>query len=43
MIRAPFKGQSFYEWQIGPLVLQLKHRGPGRLLRIWRDPYWKTP
>lgn len=48
MIRRPFKGTWFYEWQIGPVVLQVRHtRAPqagGRLeslFGVWLDPHWR--
>lgn len=44
----PFKGQWYYEWQVGPVVLQLSHklrnhRGPRLipLLYAWWDTAWK--
>lgn len=54
MIRKPFKGQRYYEWQIGPLVFQIRHnarngeqygmdtRGTGKRFNVWIDHYWKT-
>lgn len=41
-IRRPFKGNTFYEWQIGPFVFQIKHRPNEnfRRIHVWRDPYW---
>lgn len=42
----PFKGAWFYEAQIGPLVLQLRHakgREYGfRRAQAWRDPLWRS-
>lgn len=47
IVRRPFKGTWFYEWQIGALVIQVRHtkplHGDGRhaLFGIWRDPHWR--
>lgn len=47
MIRKPFKGTWFYEWQIGPVVLQVRHTrasqrgGRENLVGVWLDPHWR--
>ena len=50
MIRKPFKGSFFYEWQIGPFVFQVRHNDHRRagiiidglpLFKVWRDSQWK--
>ncbi len=52
LVRRPFKGTYFYEWQIGPFVFQWRHAGPMRdaslamdlgfpKMQLWRDPYWR--
>jgi len=46
-IHMPFKGQWYYEWQIGPIVFTWRHDGKtphshhiGPFV-IWRDSQWK--
>jgi len=42
IMRKPFKGTTFYEWQILMIVFQVRH-APNehfRKVHIWRDPYW---
>jgi hypothetical protein len=47
-LRKPFKGSYFYEWQIGPIVFQVKRKGGNlklenyRKVHIWRDRYWRS-
>lgn len=44
LMRKPFKGETFYEWQIGPIVFQVRRfdrvSEHFRRVHIWRDPYW---
>ena len=46
MIRKPFKGSFYYEWQLGPFVLQWAHgetyQREGKRFGVWRDPYWRS-
>lgn len=46
LVRKPFKGYHFYEWQIGPLVFQwpirerIRTYGWGGWKPVWIDHYW---
>lgn len=38
MMRKPFKGNTYYEWQIGRIVFQVRHRpAPLPRITIWKD------
>lgn len=47
VVKRPFRGVSFYEWQIGPLVFQVRHTqlpanvGRWPLVAVWRDQLWR--
>jgi hypothetical protein len=46
LIRRPFKGQWFYEWQIGPLVLQWRHSDVcyyGNMATPTVKPWYRRP
>ena len=43
--RRPFKGAWFWEWQLGPVVFQVRHtQNPHfrfRRVHVWRDRFWR--
>jgi hypothetical protein len=45
LVRKPFKGSFFYEWQVGPIVMQIRHsdevKEHFRRIHVWRDTYWR--
>lgn len=40
----PFRGNTWWEMQIGPLVLQIRHKTPmvkgAKLFNAFIDPWW---
>ncbi len=50
LLRRPFRGIYFYEWQIGPAVFQVRHTQhtqrsgvtrPFPLVHVWIDRAWR--
>lgn len=44
LVRRPFRGNAYYEWQVGPWVFQVARGWIKWPFHLWRDPFWKgTP